>query len=50
MTEAMPAPRDDYKPFVPRIVQLKIARDFIGAASDPAEKSFKNYNVKLIQL
>jgi polyribonucleotide nucleotidyltransferase len=38
MTEAMPAPRDDYKPFVPRIVQLKIARDFIGAVIGPGGK------------
>ena len=27
----IPAPREDYKPFVPRIVQIQIPKDFIGA-------------------
>ena len=27
----IPAPRDDYKPFVPRIEQIQIPKDFIGA-------------------
>ena len=27
----IPAPREDYKPFVPRIVQILIPKDFIGA-------------------
>lgn len=31
INEAMPEPREDYKPFVPRIVQLIIAKEFIGA-------------------
>ncbi|MEG2071123.1 MAG: polyribonucleotide nucleotidyltransferase, partial [Bacteroidales bacterium] len=36
--EAMPAPREDYKPFVPRIVQLRIAKEFIGAVIGPGGK------------
>lgn len=31
MAEVQPAPREDYKPFVPRIVQITIPKDFIGA-------------------
>ena len=33
--EAMPAPREDYKPFVPRIVQMKVPKEFIGAIIGP---------------
>ncbi len=29
--ETIPEPREDYKDFVPRIVQIKIPKDFIGA-------------------
>ncbi len=29
--QTIPAPREDYKPFVPRIVQIQIPKDFIGA-------------------
>lgn len=38
INEAMPAPREDYKPFVPRIIQLQIARDQIGAVIGPGGK------------
>ena len=38
LTEAMPAPREDYKPFVPRIVQIVIPSDFIGAVIGPGGK------------
>ena len=31
LIEAIPEPREDYKPFVPRIIQMLIARDQIGA-------------------
>ena len=31
MLETLPEPREDYKPFVPRIVQIQIPREFIGA-------------------
>ena len=31
MLKTLPAPREDYKPFVPRIEQIRIASEFIGA-------------------
>ncbi len=31
MLKAIPAPREDYKPFVPRIQQMIVASEFIGA-------------------
>ncbi|MCL1850388.1 MAG: polyribonucleotide nucleotidyltransferase [Bacteroidetes bacterium] len=31
INEAMPAAREDYKPFVPRIIQVIIPKEFIGA-------------------
>ena len=31
MLETIPEPRADYKDFVPRIEQIKIPKDFIGA-------------------
>lgn len=36
--EAMPAPREDYRPFVPRIVKMQIPREFIGAVIGPGGK------------
>jgi polyribonucleotide nucleotidyltransferase len=38
INEAMPAPREDYKPFVPRIIQIVIPKEFIGAVIGPAGK------------
>ena len=38
IVEAMPAPREDYKPFVPRIVQMIIPREQIGAVIGPGGK------------
>ena len=38
LVEAMPQPRPDYKPFVPRIIQMIIARDQIGAVIGPGGK------------
>jgi polyribonucleotide nucleotidyltransferase len=38
INEAMPTPREDYKQFVPRIVQLVIPKEFIGAVIGPAGK------------
>ena len=38
MHEAIPEPREDYRPFVPRIVQIQIPRDFIGAVIGPGGK------------
>lgn len=36
--EAIPEPRADYKPFVPRIVQITIPQEFIGAVIGPGGK------------
>ncbi|MCD8186406.1 MAG: polyribonucleotide nucleotidyltransferase, partial [Rikenellaceae bacterium] len=36
--EVISAPREDYKPFVPRIVQIIIPTDFIGAVIGPGGK------------
>jgi polyribonucleotide nucleotidyltransferase len=36
--EAMPAPREDYKPFAPRIITMIIAKDQIGAVIGPGGK------------
>lgn len=38
LLETIPQPREDYKPFVPRIVQIKIPKDFIGALIGPGGK------------
>jgi polyribonucleotide nucleotidyltransferase len=38
ITETISTPREDYKPFVPRIVQIVIPSDFIGAVIGPGGK------------
>jgi polyribonucleotide nucleotidyltransferase len=38
MTKTISEPREDYKPFVPRIVKITIPRDFIGAVIGPGGK------------
>lgn len=38
MEEAISEPREDYKPFVPRIVKLVIPKEFIGAVIGPGGK------------
>jgi polyribonucleotide nucleotidyltransferase len=38
MIEAIPEPRADYKPFVPRLVQITIPKDLIGALIGPGGK------------
>jgi polyribonucleotide nucleotidyltransferase len=38
MAKTMTEPRADYKPFVPRIVQIKIPKEFIGAVIGPGGK------------
>ena len=38
MDEVSPAPREDYKPFVPRIEKIYIAKEFIGAVIGPGGK------------
>ena len=39
--EAMPAPREDYRSFVPRIMQMQIDREFIGAVIGPGGKNIQ---------
>ena len=38
MAKTITKPRDDYKPFVPRIFQMKIPKEFIGAVIGPGGK------------
>ena len=38
INETIPAPREDYKPHVPRIVTLTIPKEFIGAVIGPGGK------------
>ena len=38
MTECIAEPREDFKPFVPRIVQITIPSEFIGAVIGPGGK------------
>jgi polyribonucleotide nucleotidyltransferase len=38
INEAQPEAREDYKPFVPRIIQVIIPKEFIGAVIGPAGK------------
>ena len=38
MVETIAEPREDYKPFVPRIVQISIPQEFIGAVIGPGGK------------
>ena len=38
ITETIAEPREDYRPFVPRIVQIQIPKDFIGAVIGPGGK------------
>lgn len=38
ITDTIPAPREDYKPHVPRIVSMHIPKEFIGAVIGPQGK------------
>jgi polyribonucleotide nucleotidyltransferase len=38
MMKTLDTPREDYKPFVPRIVKITIAKEFIGAVIGPGGK------------
>ncbi len=38
MKKTIEEPRDDYKPFVPRIFQMKVPKEFIGAIIGPGGK------------
>lgn len=41
ITDTIPAPREDYKPFVPRIVSINIPKEFIGAVIGPQGKNIQ---------
>lgn len=38
VNETIPAPREDYKPHVPRIITINVPKDFIGAIIGPGGK------------
>ncbi|MDD3876881.1 MAG: polyribonucleotide nucleotidyltransferase [Bacteroidales bacterium] len=38
MKQVIPEPREDYKPFVPRLIKMTIPREFIGAIIGPGGK------------
>jgi polyribonucleotide nucleotidyltransferase len=46
LTEAIPEPRADYKPQVPRMVQITIAKEFIGAIIGPGGKVIQDIQAK----
>ncbi|MCB0397300.1 MAG: polyribonucleotide nucleotidyltransferase [Flavobacteriales bacterium] len=46
MAETLEQPRDDYKPHAPRIVQLTIAKEFIGAVIGPGGKIIQDLQEK----
>lgn len=41
ITQTLPQPREDYRPFVPRIVEMQIPKDFIGAIIGPGGKNIQ---------
>lgn len=43
ITETIPAPREDYKPHVPRIVTMLIPKELIGAVIGPGGKSSRAF-------
>lgn len=46
LVEAIPQPRPDYKPNVPRIVQITVPRDMIGAIIGPGGKVIQDIQAK----
>jgi polyribonucleotide nucleotidyltransferase len=46
IVEAIPEPRADYKPFVPRMVQITIPKEFIGAVIGPGGKIIQDIQAK----
>ena len=43
LVEAIPEPRADYKPHVPRMVQITIPKELIGAVIGPGRQSYSGY-------
>jgi polyribonucleotide nucleotidyltransferase len=46
IVEAIPEPREDYKPFVPRMVEMTIAKEFIGAVIGPGGRIIQDIQAK----
>jgi polyribonucleotide nucleotidyltransferase len=46
LIEAIPQPRPDYKPNVPRIIQITVPRDMIGAIIGPGGKVIQDIQAK----
>ncbi|MBN1413979.1 MAG: polyribonucleotide nucleotidyltransferase [Bacteroidales bacterium] len=46
LVEAVPEPRDDYKPHVPRIIQITVPKDMIGAIIGPGGKVIQDIQAK----
>lgn len=46
IVEAIPEPRADYKPHVPRMVQITIPKEFIGAVIGPGGKIIQDIQAK----
>jgi polyribonucleotide nucleotidyltransferase len=46
LTDAIPEPRADYKPQVPRMVQITIPKEFIGAVIGPGGKIIQDIQAK----
>ncbi|MFO7369321.1 MAG: polyribonucleotide nucleotidyltransferase [Bacteroidales bacterium] len=46
LVEAIPEPRADYKPHVPRMVQITIPKEFIGAVIGPGGKIIQDIQAK----
>jgi len=46
ISEAISQPREDYKPFVPRMVEIRIPKEFIGAVIGPGGKVIQDIQAK----
>ena len=46
LVEAIPEPRADYKPYVPRMIQMIIPKEFIGAVIGPGGKIIQDIQAK----
>jgi polyribonucleotide nucleotidyltransferase len=46
LLEAIPAPREDYKPHVPRIIQITVPKEMIGAIIGPGGKVIQDIQAK----
>ena len=49
LTDTIAEPREDFRPFVPRIVQITIPSDFIGAVIGPGGKVIQEIRRRLVR-